>query len=118
MSMPLGAQRDRDGVRETSCAHEYPPISSLNLKPRGTRWVISDFSKLAGDRVPDCRLRPVWADDMYPSVSDMYMNPRFVGANFAKMKSEGRRIVSITAYDLFTAKLALSAGVDFILVGD
>jgi 3-methyl-2-oxobutanoate hydroxymethyltransferase len=48
----------------------------------------------------------------------MYLNPKFVGANFAKMKRDGRKIVSITAYDLFTAKLALAAGVDFILVGD
>ncbi len=35
-----------------------------------------------------------------------------------RKKERGEPIVSITAYDLFTAKLAQSAGVDFVLVGD
>lgn len=35
-----------------------------------------------------------------------------------RKKERGEPIVSITAYDLFTAKLAESAGVDFVLVGD
>ncbi len=48
----------------------------------------------------------------------MYLASRFVGKNLTKMKSEGRKIVSITAYDLFTAKIASAAGVDFVLVGD
>jgi len=48
----------------------------------------------------------------------MYLTGKFVGKSFARMKREGRKIVSITAYDLFTAKVALAANVDFILVGD
>lgn len=35
-----------------------------------------------------------------------------------RKKERGEPIVSITAYDLFTAKLAQSAGVEFVLVGD
>lgn len=35
-----------------------------------------------------------------------------------RKKERGEPIISITAYDLFTAKLAQSAGVDFVLVGD
>ncbi len=35
-----------------------------------------------------------------------------------KKKEQGVPIVSITAYDLFTAQVAEEAGVDFILVGD
>ena len=35
-----------------------------------------------------------------------------------RKKERGKPIVSITAYDLFTAKLAQNAGVDFVLVGD
>lgn len=48
----------------------------------------------------------------------MYLASKFVGNNFLKMKKEGRKIVSTTAYDLFTAKLAKAAEVDFVLVGD
>lgn len=39
-------------------------------------------------------------------------------SDFAGMKAEGRRIVSLTAYDFPTALLEQEAGVDFILVGD
>lgn len=35
-----------------------------------------------------------------------------------RKKERGEPIVSITAYDLFTARLAHDAGVDFVLVGD
>jgi 3-methyl-2-oxobutanoate hydroxymethyltransferase len=38
--------------------------------------------------------------------------------DFAKAKAEGRRIVSLTAYDFPTALLEQEAGIDFILVGD
>ena len=38
--------------------------------------------------------------------------------DFAKMKAEGRKIVSLTAYDYPTALLEQEAGIDFILVGD
>ena len=39
-------------------------------------------------------------------------------ARLRQRKRRGERIVSITAYDYFTAVLAREAGVDFVLVGD
>lgn len=38
--------------------------------------------------------------------------------DFARMKAEGTRIASLTAYDFPTALLEQEAGIDFILVGD
>lgn len=49
---------------------------------------------------------------------DLYLANNFVGNNLARLKAEGKKIVSITAYDHFTATLALAADADFILVGD
>ncbi|MEP0813602.1 MAG: 3-methyl-2-oxobutanoate hydroxymethyltransferase [bacterium] len=43
---------------------------------------------------------------------------KFVGKSLARMKRQGRSIVAITAYDLFTASIARDAGVDLVLVGD
>jgi len=43
---------------------------------------------------------------------------RFPITELRKKKEGGEPIVSITAYDLFTAQLARDAGVDFVLVGD
>lgn len=48
----------------------------------------------------------------------MYLANNFVGNNLARLKAEGKKIVSVTAYDHFTATLALAADADFILVGD
>ena len=39
-------------------------------------------------------------------------------ATLAKMKAEGKRIASLTAYDASFAALLDEAGVDFVLVGD
>ncbi len=39
-------------------------------------------------------------------------------ATLKMMKKEGRRIVTLTAYDYFTSRLLNEAGVDLILVGD
>ncbi len=44
--------------------------------------------------------------------------PKFHIPALRQKKKHGEPIVSITAYDLFTAKLARDAGVDFVLVGD
>jgi len=43
---------------------------------------------------------------------------RFKTTELRRKKERGEAIASITAYDLFTARLAAAAGVDFILVGD
>jgi 3-methyl-2-oxobutanoate hydroxymethyltransferase len=42
----------------------------------------------------------------------------YLVARLAAKKRRGERIVSVTAYDYFTALLAREAGVDFVLVGD
>jgi 3-methyl-2-oxobutanoate hydroxymethyltransferase len=44
--------------------------------------------------------------------------PKITTRTIRDMKAEGRRIVSVTAYDYPTARLADEAGVDLILVGD
>ena len=44
--------------------------------------------------------------------------PKITTRTIREMKSQGRRIVSVTAYDYPTARLADEAGVDLILVGD
>jgi 3-methyl-2-oxobutanoate hydroxymethyltransferase len=44
--------------------------------------------------------------------------PRLTAPEITAAKSAGRRLVSITAYDAPTARLAEQAGVDVILVGD
>jgi 3-methyl-2-oxobutanoate hydroxymethyltransferase len=38
--------------------------------------------------------------------------------SFRKMKQNGEKIVTVTAYDAHTAKLAAEAGIDFLLIGD
>jgi 3-methyl-2-oxobutanoate hydroxymethyltransferase len=43
---------------------------------------------------------------------------RFKTTELRRKKERGEKIASITAYDLFTARLAVAAEVDFILVGD
>lgn len=44
--------------------------------------------------------------------------PRVTVSTFRDLKSAGRRIVMLTAYDFHSARLAEKAGVDAILVGD
>jgi len=44
--------------------------------------------------------------------------PEFKIPELRRKKERGEPIVSLTAYDLFTAHLARDAGVDFVLVGD
>jgi len=44
--------------------------------------------------------------------------PEFKIPELRRKKERGEPIVSVTAYDLFTARLAQDAGVDFVLVGD
>lgn len=53
-----------------------------------------------------------WAVECTP------MADRVTAPMFRSMKTDGRRIVVVTAYDACTASLAEAAGVDAILVGD
>ena len=46
------------------------------------------------------------------------MSPRITVPAFQRMKAEGRRIVSVTAYDYTFARLLDQAEVDLLLVGD
>jgi 3-methyl-2-oxobutanoate hydroxymethyltransferase len=48
----------------------------------------------------------------------MDTNKKFTTATIRAMKSRGEKIVSLTAYDFFTAKIADGVGVHLILVGD
>lgn len=46
------------------------------------------------------------------------MSDRITAPKVRAMKSQGRRIVSLTAYDYTSGLIADAAGVDFVLVGD
>ena len=52
------------------------------------------------------------------SVNSSPERKKFTVADFARMKSQGQKIVMVTSYDYPTAALADEAGVDSILVGD
>ena len=47
-----------------------------------------------------------------------FERPKVTVRSIREMKARGERIVSVTAYDYPTARLADEAGVDLILVGD
>ena len=55
---------------------------------------------------------------MYANEQKAAPRPRLTVPGLRKMKAEGRRIVSVTAYDAGFARTVDSAGIDFVLVGD
>ena len=55
---------------------------------------------------------------MYANEQKAAPRPRLTVPGLRKMKAEGRRIVSVTAYDAGFARTVDSAGLDFVLVGD
>ncbi|RLG87698.1 MAG: 3-methyl-2-oxobutanoate hydroxymethyltransferase, partial [Thermoprotei archaeon] len=46
------------------------------------------------------------------------MNEKVMPHHFIKMKKQGKKIVMVTAYTYYQAKIVDEAGVDGILVGD
>ncbi len=55
---------------------------------------------------------------MYANEQKAAPRPRLTVPGLRRMKAEGRRIVSVTAYDAGFARCVDSAGLDFVLVGD
>ncbi|MDY0022654.1 3-methyl-2-oxobutanoate hydroxymethyltransferase, partial [Arenimonas caeni] len=55
---------------------------------------------------------------MYANESKTAKRPRLTVPGLRQMKAEGRRIVSVTAYDAGFARSVDAAGLDLVLVGD
>lgn len=55
---------------------------------------------------------------MYANEQKAAPRPRLTVPGLRRMKAEGRRIVSVTAYDAGFARCVDAAGLDFVLVGD
>ncbi|GAB2657728.1 3-methyl-2-oxobutanoate hydroxymethyltransferase [Arenimonas aestuarii] len=55
---------------------------------------------------------------MYANEQKAAPRPRLTVPGLRRMKAEGRRIASVTAYDAGFARCVDSAGLDFVLVGD